>query len=255
MIFYNATTKQGICQEIDRLCDSDDTSYPRLDKTSRVNNALEQVASWLIGADGTWEWDDTNYTTKPRGVGTLVEGQEAYSFTSEYLTIRQVEVLDTGSPAHFRKLRPIQDLDLGSLSPEEYFGLESDGSPAKGRPLYYDKEGDTITLYPAPSSTGVTLASGIRVWFQRTAQLFTAVSTTATDLTEPGFPSTHHPVLAYMASLPYCMTYKKDRVALYISIIGDTEPPTGLKRGLLNIFSKRGRDERNVMTSKSINFR
>jgi hypothetical protein len=254
MIFYNATTKQGICQEIDRLCDSDDTSYPRLDKTSRVNNALELVASWLIGSDGDWEWDDTNYTTKPRGVGTLVEGQESYSFASEYLTIRQIEVLNNSSPAVFIKIKPIQDIDLGSLSPEEYFGLESDGSPKKGFPQYYDKEGDTITLYPAPSATYCTLASGLRVWFQRTAQLFTAVSTTATDSTEPGFPSTHHTILAYMASLPYCMTYKKDRVVSYTNMIGDTDPPTGMKKGLLKIFNRRAKDEKSVITMESINF-
>src|SRR3990167_1602228 len=101
------TYRQGIVEEIDRLCDSDDTSYPRPDKTSRVNNALEKVICCIITADGTWQFDDTNFTDHPRGTGTLVEGQEDYSFASEYLDIEAVEVLDTASPAIYIRLKPL----------------------------------------------------------------------------------------------------------------------------------------------------
>ena len=79
MQFYDSSGK-GICAEIDRLCDSNDTSYTRLAKTSRVNNSLEELVGEIINADGTWQYDDTNYTTTPFGTGTLVSGQISYSF-------------------------------------------------------------------------------------------------------------------------------------------------------------------------------
>ena len=44
----DATYKQGICQEIDGLCDSTDTSYPREDKTRRVNTAYKEVVNWQM---------------------------------------------------------------------------------------------------------------------------------------------------------------------------------------------------------------
>src|SRR3990167_7809510 len=231
MIFYNATTKQGVCQEIDRLCDTDDTSYPRLDKTSRVNNSLEELAGDIINEDGTWQYDDTDYTDHPRGKGTLVEGQEDYSFTSEYLQIEAVEVLNTNT--QYIRLLPLDHRELGNLSPQEYFGVDSSGNPVKSMPEYFDIQGDTIRLYPAPAAANVTLANGLRVWFKRTAKLFTAVSTTAADSTEPGLPSTHHILLAYMAALPYCAIYKKDRVGFLMKKIID------MKETLLEHFAHR----------------
>jgi len=235
------------------LCDADSTSYADALLLIRTNYNLEKVISWILESDGRWEWDDTNYTTKPRGVGTLVEGQEAYSFASEYLTIRQIEVLDTSSPAVFVKLKPIQDLELNGMSPEEYFGLESDGSPKKGFPQYYDKEGDTITLYPAPAATDVTLASGLRVWFQRTADLFTSAQVT-TGTKEPGFASPFHSILCYMNAIPYCMSYKKDRVAAYSQVVGDFPQPSGMKKQIMDFYGHRAKDERHIMTPKRIQY-
>lgn len=238
---YNShATNQDIVSEVYSLCDADSTSYPIATVTRRVNAGLEMLIAKILGADGQWEWDDTNYTTKPRGTGDLVEGQEAYSFSAEYLSIRQVEVLNVASPAMYIKLKPIQDLELDDQSPQEYFGLESDGSPKKGMPEYYDKEGDTITLYPAPTATNVTLSSGLRVWFQRTADLFTTTDTTQ----EPGIPSPYHILLAYYASIPYCASYKRDRVAWL-----EKKWDEGV-RDMLDFFNKRAKDERTVITTK-----
>lgn len=248
MQFYDATNKRAICQEIDRLCDTTDTSYPRLDKTARVNSSLEELIGDIINADGTWQYDDTNQTTLPRGKGTLVEGQESYSFASEYLQVTDIEILDKDG-IRYERIQNTDNVDLGGLSPQEYFGTESSGSPAKGRVDYYDIQGDSILLYKAPTSTSHTLANGIRVWFKRTASLFTPVSTTAADTTEPGLPSTHHHILAYMSAIPYCMSYKKDRVALYEKKVME------MKDSLLKFYARRNKDRRNIFTMKPITFR
>lgn len=248
MIFYDATNKRAICQEIDRLCDSTDTTYPRLDKTARVNDAMEELVGSIISADGVWEWDDTNQTDLPVGTGTLIEGQESYSFASEYLKIKRIKIKDLNSNWVLLKQIDQQDLEEKGIAIETYFGTAS-GSATKGLPQYYDILGDTIRLYPSPTSTAVTLSSGLKVEFVRTAVLFTPVSTTATDSTEPGLPSPYHVLLAYKAALPYCMSYKKDRVALYQLQIEKME------RNLIKFYGRRNPDHRNRMSTSAIPFR
>jgi len=256
MQFYDSSkATNAICQEIDRLCDSSDTSYPRLDKTARVNTALERVIGWLINADGTWNFDDANYTTSPIGTATLTSGQHKYTFSDKFLQIEEVDVLDVNG--YFRRLKPFDASEVGQ-SFEEYFGITSSGgtdTAQSGFPQYYDKEGNVIKFDRAPTASNATLTSGLRVKFKRTASLFTAVATTATDTTVPGFDSTYHSILAYMASIPFCTTYKKDRVAMYLNTVGDTEPPTGMKKELIKFYGRKERDKKKVMTMASRNFR
>lgn len=238
------TVGQDIVSEINALCDSNSTSYPIADKVRRVNAALENLIGKLLGSDGTWQWDDTNYTTVPRGTGNLVEGQESYSFASEYLQIEHVDVLIDSSPDMWRRLKPLDREELGNLTTEEYFGLTSAGNPRTGTPEYFDIDGDSIRIFPAPTSTAVTLTAGLRISFRRTADLLTTTDTTQ----EPGLPSPYHITLAYMAAIPYCMVYKKDRVALYQLKVNEDI------KDMLKFFGKREKSKRKIMTMKEISY-
>lgn len=237
-------TISDINAETRTLTDTDTTSYTAADLLRRINAAYETVVGWIITADGTWEFDDTNFTDHPRSRGNLVEGQEDYAFTSEYLDIEAIEILDTGSPAKYRRIEPLDHYMLNGLSPQQYFGLTSAGNPSTGFPDYYDKNGDTIRLYRAPTSTSVTLTNGIRTWFKRTADLFTAAQVT-TGTKEPGFASSFHSILAYMAAIPYCQSYKKDRVPLYKATVDE------MKRDLIKFYGHREADMRKVMSMKN----
>lgn len=238
MTFYDSTTQQGLCQEIDRLCDTTDTTYTRYAKTSRVNNALEEVVGWLINADGTWQFDDTNYTTLPIGTGNLISGQTSYTFAAQFLDIEEVDVLMLSGIYH--RLTPFDPSELG-MSFEEYFAVSTTNSPT-GLPQYYDKNSDSIRIAPAPTATTCTLTNGLKVRFKRTASLFTPVNTTAADTTVPGFASPYHAILAYMASIPYCMTYKKDRVGTYTAKVAQ------MKMDLIKFYTNREKDNRKVMS-------
>lgn len=249
MQFYDDTNKQGICQEIDRLCDTNDTSYPRLAKTSRVNNALEELVGEIINADGTWQYDDTNYTTTPFGQGNLVSGQISYSFAAEYLQIEEISILDING--YYRKLTPFDSSEEGKTF-EETFNITFNGSAyvAKdGLATHYDIVGDTIILSNSPTAVYATLTKGLKIKFKRTAQLFTAVSTTAADTTEPGLPSTHHIILAYMAALPYLNIYKQQRVPFVERKI------LTMKTSLLKFYSQRQKGKKNIMETEFISFR
>ena len=182
------------------------------------------------------------------GTGLLIEGRERYSFESEYLQIESVEILALDG-IHYRKILPIDNIDLGGQGPDDYFGVESDGNPKIGHVSRYDINGNTVRLYNAPGAAFHTLAKGLKIWFKRTASLFTVTSDTSADTQEPGLPSTHHILLAYMASIPYCMSFKKDRVALYQRKVDE------MKSTLIKHYAHREKDRKKIIRPRKISFR
>lgn len=241
-------TIADINAEARALSDADSTSYSAADLLRRINIALEELVGKIISADGVWEWDDTNQTNMPNGTITLVEGQELYTFASEYLKIKRIKVKDANG-----KWQPLiqwdsQDLEDSGITIENYYGTDSSGSPNKGIPQKYDIIGDSFRLYPAPTSTSVTLAAGLKIEFVRTAALYTSAEVT-TGTKEPGLPSAYHVLLAYKAALPYCAIYKKDRVP-WLTLEADR-----MTKDLIKFYSRRNPDRRDVITMKSINHR
>lgn len=201
MKFSSTSDNQGIIEVIDDLCDTNSTSFPTSRKLAYINAEYEKVIGTLIANRGQWDFDDSNYTTFPIGTIDLVNSQNDYPIDETFLVIERVEVKDSDSIWHV--LEPLDRRKI-NVAVSEFF--KDDGIPQ-----YYDKTGSSLNLYPAPATGSVTLTAGLKVFFQRTASLFTASDTTK----EPGFSSPYHMILAYAGAIPYCMKYKKDRVALY----------------------------------------
>ena len=221
------------------LCDADTTSYTAADLLRRVNAAYEWIVGKIMCVDGNWEFDDTNYTDFPRGTTTLVEDQHDYTFDTTHLAIESVQVKDVNGDWYY--LSPINRDALGVPLEQEF--------ETNGLPLYYDKDGGSLLLYPAPDDgTQVTLSSGLKVHFRRTADVYTSAEVT-TGTKVPGFASPFHMILCYHAAIPYCMSYKKDRVALYEKKLQE------LTEDCLKFYAKRAKDERDIMTMGNINFR
>jgi hypothetical protein len=218
------------------LCDADTTSYPAATLLRRINQAYEQVVGWLIMADGTAQFDDTNYSDFPIGTYDLVDSQSVYSFNDKFLQVINVQVKD--SNGDFSILKPIDQSEYSDDMPL------SEAFETAGIPEYYDKlSDDSIKLYPSPSSSDVTLTAGLKIYFKRTADIYTSAEVT-TGTKEPGFISTHHYILSYMAAVPYCMKYKKDRVTLYEKKIGE------MKKELIELYSQKEKDTRKIMSMK-----
>lgn len=232
---WNPGDGSGIIDEVDSICDSSSTSYPIAAKTRRGNMALDELVMAILTADGTWQFDDPNYTDLPNATFTFVEGQFSYSFTQEFLRISKVFVLNAGG-----KWWPIKPRDqVDTIVPlETYYAMS-------GLPIFYDKEGDTIKFGPAPSATALTLVNGGKIEFQRTMK---RISTGDTTLV-PGIMSTFHVLLAKMIALPYCKTYKKDRVPALVTDIAQG------KIDLVGAYSRREKDVRPKMTMRTKRFR
>jgi len=243
MQFNSESNNQDCVSEINSICDSDNNSYTIKDKTRRFNSALEDVVGKLIvvTAGDKWHFGDSNLTALPTGLVTLVNSQEQYqllgsqisggtgvSTTTPLLNFLGASIKDNSGIWHV--LKPIslwKDLLNEDIDPAEHFKTD-------GRPQYYELREDFLVLYPAPDNgVTVTLTSGLKVFYQRSASLFTVSDTTKV----PGIPSIYHPLLCYKASLPYCISYKKDRVAGVMSEINRQE------KEMLDFYSQRRQDE------------
>lgn len=233
------------------LCDADTTSYPAAALLRRINYAYEIVVGWIIGADGTWQFDDTNYTNFPIGTYTLTAGTGRYSFNDKFLQLEEVQILRAGTGGNYEIIPPLDQKELGDqITPLDEIYSEN------GFPQFYDKvSDDTIELFPSPASADVNLTNGLKIRFKRTADLYTSAQVT-TGTKEPGFASSFHSILSYMAARPYCLTYKPERVTMIDKVIGDTTlEPTGMKVAILNHYSRRSKDQRKRMTMAFTPFR
>lgn len=218
------------------LCDADSTSYTAANLLITINNAYEEIVGDILGADGVWNFDDTNYTSFPRGYQDLVGSQYDYSFNEAFLEIERVFIKD--SNGDWLPVRQIDQQNQGELLTEVY---ETDGIPE-----VYDIDGDSIILYPAPDANQVTTTNGLQIHFRRTADVFTSAEVT-TGTKTPGFPSPYHQILSYMAAIPYCIKYKPDRIpALELK-------KRELHEKLIKHMGRRNKDVRPALRPRGVN--
>lgn len=194
MVYNDTTNKQGIVQDAYWKSGADINSYPLADVTRVANSALDKVIALILGADGRWQFDSSNYTDLPIGSTDLISGQQDYSFDDEYLVIKSIECSD--GQGNWRKLIPLdnpdvpRDVALSSLSLTD------------GNPVYYDKMGESILLYPAPSYNRRLVQegeAGLRAYFQRKIDYFVVGDTTK----EPGFAKHLHTYVSDYIALAY----------------------------------------------------
>lgn len=232
--FNDVAGGQGICQEVDDLCDSDENSYTLVSKARRANIALEELELTALMADGLWQFDDKNYSSQPSGVQTAVDGQQEYDFDSTLLFIERVEIKDVNGI--WRKLDPMDEINTP---------LTQTDLAVQATPSFYYKRGNKFGFDTVPKSTNMTLTNGIKVYFKRTASLFVSTDTTKT----PGIASPFHVLIAQKTALPYCKTYKKDRVAQLVLDID-----AGEKR-FVKYMANRAKDEPGQMTMAPVSGR
>lgn len=220
MNYSNTTNKDGIVQNCESLCllgDAGITGNTTLFAkfNGYINQAYHKVVSAIIAVDKRWAWDDSNYTDHPRGTVTLVTGQKDYTLpvratstdASTLLRVTKIAVLDTNSTPQERvlTLTDLPDADLNNIY------------STNGLPTLYKLIGNSVKMWPAPSSTYVTLASGLVVYFQRSFDEFTTSDTTQ----QPGFPVTFHDLLQLDASATYLLPINQNLAATYLTLFNN----------------------------------
>ena len=231
MMFSNNTTKKGLVEDVDRLVNTDSTSYPLAEKAAVMNNYLDEVVSLILNSDGRWEWDDSNQTDLPVGTTDLVSGQPDYNIAgATFLKIIRVEALNING--NYDLLTPITDVNQ----------FMSGFQKTDGMPRFYDKKGDSIILYPTPSSSEATLSAGLKVYFQRLPSYFSSDDTTKV----PGFNPLFHRILSYGTALDYAI---RNEMITKVKIL--TGLLTQLQNNLIEAYTSRSRDEQIGLRTRS----
>ncbi len=172
LYFSSSGDNQGIVEQARAFMRVDATQWPIAKIVASVNNYLDLVTGYAIGADRRFQWDNTNQLKQPVGTTNLIANQANYSFLTDeqgnqIVTLTRIDIQDPNGV--WRQLKLIDQVDITG------FGLDSTlATPTL--PMYYDKTADNIIrLYPAPATS---VSNGLKFYFQRTSPYFTAASTT-----------------------------------------------------------------------------
>jgi hypothetical protein len=219
-----------IVQETRDLCDADSNSYSDTSILRRLNSAIEVLVSKIIEVCRSYPYDDDNQGDLAEGTIALSEGVSKYTITDKFLTVLESKVKD--KDGYFHLLKEETQAESSSI-------VETDET-STGLPTKIRWTGRTFFLRPAPVATSVTLATGFLFKYTR-VHTITSDELTTGDLI-PGIASPFHPLIAKMMALPYCKSYKKDRVPqLQQDIFVETND-------LVNFYAGRLKDRRNRLT-------
>ena len=227
------------------LCDADTNSLTAANLLIFINKAYERITGKLITVTGNspWPFGDSNYTAFPTYALNLTNSTAEYQIDSltTPLTVMAVEVMDVNGNYYPLKPVTLRDIKESGVAQTEFY--ETDG-----KPIYYEKRENMVVLYPAPDNgVSVTLTAGLKIFFLRTADVFTS-GQVSTGTKEPGFPSPWHEILAYEAALMYCLKFKPERVN-FLRSERDTR-----EKELMAFMSMRSMDGRKILTPSEINF-
>lgn len=251
--FSDTTNFKGLVQIYEKEIGAErgfisDNSNRLKEFTADVNLAWDDYLAIAFKSSGKWQFDDSNHTDYPIITTNLVDGQRDYHFTTDesnnlILDIYKVAVLTSATATLYQEISPID-------AQSESAGLEIvAGSTAEGVPYQYDKTANGLFLDPIPSYNAT---NGLKVYINREASYFTSSDTTK----KPGCPGIHHRYFALKPALDYA---RRNSLANYarireevVSFEGDEEKR--VQGSIERYFSRRSRDERNIIKPKITNF-
>lgn len=230
MQFSDTTNNTGIVEQTRQMMRVDSSQWQTYRIVNSVNNYLDTVTGYAIGADRRFQWDDTNHTKLPIGTTDLTATQSDYSFLTDeqgnsIINLTRIDILD--ADGLYRKLEPVDHAQI-DIALDEWF-------KDNNKPVYYDKIADNIIrLYPTPA---VTVSAGLKFYFQRTASYFSASDTTK----EPGVSPLLHRGFVIAAAYDGALTLGLDNLQP-LSVELQRE-----EQKMKDYFSNRNTDEVAVM--------
>jgi hypothetical protein len=177
--------KDGLVEEILRICGTTNAIYSNYAMVTRINAGLDRY--WQLASDAAPKgtFDDTNQTALPVETQNLVSGTNAYkisSFTNKVLQILKIAALNDDGLEEDLIREEFDNLD-------DFYELYSTDTGDQGTPQYWTKMGDYIYLRPCPSYSET---SGLRAYANRELSKFTWVPFTVTVASPGVFTATAH---------------------------------------------------------------
>ena len=230
------------------LTNTDAVSFTDANLLILVNASHERITGRLLAetAGSKWQYGDSNYTAFPDYVVDLTNSQDVYDlttiFTDTPLKIMGVEVLD--QDGNYQVVYPIGFSQIRRVGIAQTEYAETDG-----RPFQYELRENKIVLKPAPDNgVTVTLTDGLKIFYLRTADLFTSAQV-STGTKVPGFPSPWHDILAYEAAYLFAIAKGLANVNFLKSEVDRKE------KEMLEFISRRDTDVVERLIARSRNYR
>jgi len=217
MVYSNTTTKDGIIQHIETMCDLGDgyisgTTAELRKFNAIINRVYGRIWHTIHSHCGNWKFDDGNHEDLPSATINLEEGQRRYPLIDEALTIERVKVKDENGNWYI--VHPITQKSIRGEGIDSFLD-------DNGRPMYYRLFGNIIELY-APAN--YSQADSLKIYYTRDMVSFDYDDTDA----EPMFPSPYHEIIPIKASIewykikqplsPTLQTLKEDNALIDESI-------------------------------------
>lgn len=234
--FSDTVGNTGILQQVRALTRVDANQLPTYKVVNSVNNWLDKVAGYAIGADQRFQWDDTNHSKIPEGTQTLTSGQSDYAFLideqgNSIVTLTGISIL-IGTI-----YQPLIEIDRN----DESYDPTSFGQ-FSGIPGFYDKIADNVIRLDYKPST--TTALGLKFYFQRTPSYFTASDTTKAPGVSPLLHRGFVIAAAYDAAGSLTLANTN-------WIAGELQKE---EKKMMDYFTRRNNDTDKVMRGKRINY-
>lgn len=201
--------------------------------TNLINRGLDTATVKMFQSDGSWSYDDKNYTSSPEYTQNLADGTALYSLPTNHLILKGVYVKDNNGD--YYPLRQITEQYINSLgvSPDEFYDQS-------GYPEYYELNGDSIKLYPAPNASDVTVDDGLKTTFKRNSEYFSTTDTTKTS----GLPDTFQRLTSLYACRDYAAAHNLNKLNAILLEIQRQESD------LQDHMSKRSSFKKPIMTMR-----
>lgn len=172
MKLSNPIEKDGIFEEILRICGVTNAVYSNYAMVARVNAALDRY--WFLASNAALKGtvDDTNQSSIPVETQSLVSGTNAYklsSFTNKVLQTLKLSILDDDGKEQDLIREEFDDIT-------DFQETYSTDTGDQGTPQYWTQFGDYIYLRPCPSYSET---NGLRAYVNRELSKYTFVSITA----------------------------------------------------------------------------
>lgn len=228
------------------LTNTNSTSFTDANLLILENQSYERIVGKIIveTQGGGWVFGDSNYTAFPTYTQDLVDSQAEYEIDAltTPLTIMGVEILN--SDGNYDLIRPISLKDIHKIGSSQSEYAKTDGFPQQ-----YEKRENIVVLYPAPDNgVTVTLTAGLKIFFLRTADIFTSAEV-STGTKEPGFPSPWHDIIAYESAYNYAIANGLPNANFLKGEVDRKE------KELLDFIAGRNQDDKKIIRTKRISFR
>lgn len=230
MILYNASTSNGLRNFARRFSNSNTSNYSNADLDASINAYYDVFVTEILKSMDDWDFNGEIATT------SMVAGQQEYTFPSDILKVKSIEVTYDG--VNWRKATKF-DINEKSTA-NNTASITRDFTVDEP---YVDIHDDGIFLFPVPSANST---NGIKIYYEKLPTQLSAV----TD--EPTIPRPFHIGLAYGAAKDWLEQFPSKENATRLSTATNNLNITLARTK--DFFTKRDQDRDYVVSTGYVEY-